>query len=866
MTEQLVNGYNRRHMNALNSLNQQQITAVTADTGATLVLAGPGSGKTRVLTHRIAYLIRDLGVRPYNILAVTFTNKAASEMKKRLVNMLDDKADGVWLGTFHSICARILRREAQYLPVDGNFVIYDVDDQVALIKSIIKKMDLDDKLYRAGSVLTTISWAKNEMIVPVDYLANIPRDYIIHEIYQEYDKKLLTSINDKLKTRIELIKSICLEKELDDRLYKPKSILSTIQSAKNSKILPDNYLEKTASDEVIQTIYESYEKGLRTSNAVDFDDLLLLAIHLLHNFPEVRERYAQRFEYVLVDEFQDTNQIQYELVKAFASFHNNLFVVGDEDQSIYRWRGADYRNVLRFEEDNEHSQKILLEENYRSTQVILDVARAVIDRNRYRTPKALFTQRGSGKPVHFYNADDDRDEADYVVRTIQTQMRKGIQGGAFAVMYRTNAQSRVLEEAFMKAGIPYRLVGAQRFYGRREVKDVIAYLRLVHNPKDEISLRRVINVPTRKIGKKTVETLVEVAGLAESSMGEVLLELAVRGEESEYWAVLGRSARAVWSFGRLLAGWIAVAQTFPLPDLFDRILLDIEYQDYIGEGSEDEVIDRWGNVQELRRQAIEYNDTGMNAFLEKLALVSDQDTIPEKADSPTLLTLHAAKGLEFDQVFIIGLDEGILPHVRSLEDEEDLAEERRLFYVGITRACNQLYLVRVQRRYNFGKREYENQLPSRFFNDVPANLVIEDSNSGLSSFGGGRRSRRERPNNRWENTKEESYFDDWDDFVEESNPREVYTWERIKAQRDKRETGGNGYAALVPQKSDAQPKIIKTEATYKPGMQVKHSVFGEGLVLNVVLEGDGEETVEIFFAGIKEKKKLAASFAKLEII
>ena len=445
-----------------------------------MVLAGPGSGKTRVLTHRIAYLIRDMGVRPYNILAVTFTNKAAGEMKKRVTNMLEDKADGLWLGTFHSICARILRREAQYLPVDNNFVIYDADDQVSLVKSIIKEMNLNDKLYRPGAIQSTISRAKNEMIVPAEYLI------------------------------------------------------------------------KTSRDGVIRDIYERYEKALRTSNAVDFDDLLLLAIYLLHDFPEVRERYARRFEYVLVDEFQDTNQIQYELVKAFASFHNNLFVVGDEDQSIYRWRGADYRNVLRFEEDNKDFQKVLLEQNYRSTQVVLDVARAVIDRNRFRTPKALFTQRDSGELVHVYNADDDRDEADYVVRTILTQQRKGIQAGAFAVMYRTNAQSRMLEEAFMKAGIPYRLVGAQRFYGRREVKDMIAYLRLVHNPKDEISLRRVINVPTRKIGSKTVDSLAEAARLAESSMGEVLLELALRGEQSEYWAALGRSAHALWSFARLL--------------------------------------------------------------------------------------------------------------------------------------------------------------------------------------------------------------------------------------------------------------------------------------------------------------------------
>ena len=777
-------------MNDLDFLNQQQLTAVTTDSGATLVLAGPGSGKTRVLTHRIAYLIRDMGVRPYNILAVTFTNKAAGEMKKRLTNMLEDKADGLWLGTFHSICARILRREAQYLPVDNNFVIYDADDQVSLVKSIIKEMNLNDKLYRPGAIQSTISRAKNEMIVPAEYLI------------------------------------------------------------------------KTSRDGVVRDIYERYEKALRTSNAVDFDDLLLLAIYLLHDFPEVRERYARRFEYVLVDEFQDTNQIQYELVKAFASFHNNLFVVGDEDQSIYRWRGADYRNVLRFEEDNKNFQKVLLEENYRSTQVVLDVARAVIDRNRFRTPKELFTQRDSGEMVHVYNADDDRDEADYVVRTILTQQRKGIQAGAFAVMYRTNAQSRMLEEAFMKAGIPYRLVGAQRFYGRREVKDVIAYLRLVHNPKDEISLRRVINVPTRKIGSKTVDSLEEAARLAESSMGEVLLELALRGEQSEYWAALGRSAHALWSFARLLPGWIDAAQKFSLPDLFDRILLDVEYQEYISDAGEDEAIDRWANVQELRRLAYEFSDAGMSAFLENLALVSDQDTVPDNAESPTLLTLHAAKGLEFDQVFIIGLDDGTLPHSRSFDDDEELSEERRLFYVGITRTRNMLYLVRAQRRSLYGS--YEPQIPSRFLNDVPADLVIEDPSSGYSSFGFGDQRRRQK--SQWNNKKEESYFDEWDDFVEESSPRDVYTWERIKAQRNKRETDKTGYAAIIPQKSDAKPKIKKTEPTYKPGMQVKHSVFGEGLILNVVLEGDGEETVEIFFSGIKEKKKLAASFANLEII
>jgi len=794
LTERLNHGYNPSHMNALNNLNDQQYSAVTADTGATLVLAGPGSGKTRVLTHRIAYLIHDLGVRPYNILAVTFTNKAANEMKTRLEKMLPDRAaDGVWLGTFHSICARILRREAGYLPVDSNFVIYDTDDQVALIKSIIKDMNLNDKLYRAGSIQATISRAKNEMIVPKDYLI------------------------------------------------------------------------KTSRDNIIREIYDRYEKGLRLSNAVDFDDLLLLAVYLLSEFQEVQERYAKKFEFVLVDEFQDTNTIQYELVKYLSSVHKQIFVVGDEDQSIYRWRGADYKNVLRFEHDFSNTQKILLEQNYRSTQIVLDIAKAVINRNRNRTPKELFTRNTGDELVHIYNADDDRDEADYVVRTIKSQQKKGIQAGSFAIMYRINAQSRMLEEAFLKAGMPYRLIGAQRFYGRREVKDVIAYLRLVHNYKDEISLRRVINVPSRKIGDKAIDKLAEVARLAELSMGEVLMDLAERVEKSEFWYALDRSGRSIWGFAHLLTGWIEAAKTASLPDLFDRILMDVEYKEYLSDGSEEEVIDRWGNVQELRRMAFEFQESGITAFLENLALVSDQDTVPEKSDAPTLLTLHAAKGLEFDQVFIIGLDDGTLPHSRAFEDEEEMAEERRLFYVGITRAKNVLYLVRAQRRSMYGT--YEAQLPSRFLNDVPAQLIHQDFQSALHASGSFSRQASPYSEKRriWKDEDESSYFDDWQEKNNKSSPRgKIFTWE--SAQSQQKTYREHGSASILSQSSDAPMKNRKTEPTYQVGMQVRHAVFGEGMILNVQIEGDGEETLEIFFTTGREKKKLAASFAKLEII
>jgi DNA helicase-2/ATP-dependent DNA helicase PcrA len=703
--------------------------------------------------------------------------------------MVPERAQSVWLGTFHSICVKILRREARYLPVDSNFTIYDVDDQAALIKNILKDLNLNDKLYRPGAIQETISRAKNEMIMPKQY--NI----------------------------------------------------------------------RTSKDAKIQEIYERYQASLRACNAMDFDDLLLSALSLLYENDDVREKYATRFEHVLVDEFQDTNQIQYELVRLLSSVHKNLFVVGDEDQSIYRWRGADYRNVLRFEEDYGNFSKVLLEQNYRSTQKVLDLARSIIDQNHHRTPKALFTERGSGSLVRFYNAEDDRDEADYVVRTIGSEIKKGISPASFAIMYRMNSQSRMLEEAFMKAGIPYRLVGAQRFYGRREVKDVIAFLKLVQNPKDEVSIRRVINVPPRKIGDKSVEKLAEAARLTESSLGDVLQELGLLGSQSEIWGALDRSAASIYQFARLMVGWLEIRDKVSLPDLFDRILLDVEYQEYLQDGSEEEVIDRWGNVQELRRQAFEFEELGLVSLLENLALVSDQDTIAEKLDSPTLLTLHAAKGLEFDRVFIIGLDDGVLPHNRSFEDEEEMAEERRLFYVGITRARDQLYLVRAERRSMFGS--YEMQFPSRFFKDVPDELVQIESPQRSSSQRGYDRWERGSYRNgsgRSRRNQDDSFFESWDEKA-----TSTHTWKSVNPSRENR-FGDAGHAAILPQKSDAPQREKKTEPTYKAGMKVKHPSFGEGMILNVRLEGDGEETLDIFFSELKQQKKLAASFVKLEIV
>ncbi len=721
-------------MDFLDKLNPQQRQAVTAGNGPVLVLAGPGSGKTRVLTQRVAYLIGSEGVRPYHMLAVTFTNKAAREMESRVRTLLGEQATaGLWLGTFHSVCARLLRREAESLPFDANFVIYDEDDQQRVVKAAIRDLNLDEKTYRPLSVHAAISRAKNELIFPQDY---------------------------------------------------------PIQ---------------TYRDEVVKRVYARYQDLLKQSNAVDFDDLLLWTAHLLSEFPAVRDKYARRFEHVLVDEFQDTNYAQYVLLKHLASAHNNIFVVGDPDQSVYRWRGADYRNVQRFEQDYPDCRVILLEQTYRSRQTILDAAMAVIDRAPHRRRKQLFTERGTGEKLFYYEALDDYTEAAFVVDSIaQLVASRQFEPGECAVMYRTNAQSRLLEEAFLQARLPYRLVGAQRFYGRREVKDVIAYLRLVHNPVDEISLDRVINVPPRGVGDKTVLALHSAAREAGVSPSAVLMDLG-QGDASPFRAQFsGRSVLPLADFGGLLAGWRAEAPRLTVTELFDRITADVNYKEYIDDGSE-EGAERWENVQELRRLTVEYEDRTLTDFLETVALISDQDTLSEGKNAPTLLTLHAAKGLEFGAVFIVGLDDGLLPHSRSFDDPESMEEERRLFYVGITRAKDRLYLLRALRR---GGRGYaEETLPSRYLEDIPAELLAGTGRSG--------RARRDSASASWRSV------------------------------------------------SAPQPAAV-LQARYRAGMRVKHSVWGEGIVLNSRLQ-DNDETVDVVFESVGIKR-LAASLANLQTI
>ena len=721
-------------MELLDKLNKQQLNAVTAGNGPILVVAGPGSGKTRVLTQRIAYLIAVEGVRPWQILAVTFTNKAAKEMAERVKRLLPDQAtEGIMLGTFHSICARILRRESEYLPIGSNFVIFDTDDQERIVKAVIRELNINEKLYRPPSVHGAISRAKNELIGP------------------------------------------------------------------------DQYPTTNYRDEIVKRVYTDYQKRLIASNAVDFDDLLMYTARLLEDNPTVRDKYAQRFRHVLVDEFQDTNLAQYALVRQLASFNKNIFVVGDPDQSIYAWRGADWRNVQRFEQDFPEAQTILLEQNYRSRQNILNAAMGVIDRALNRKRKKLFTERGEGEKIFFYEAPDDYAEAAFVVDAIaQLVASRQFEPGDCAVMYRTNAMSRLIEEAFLQARLPYRLVGAQRFYGRREVKDIIAFLRLIHNPADEASLDRIVNVPPRGVGDKTLTTLHLVARQNNIQPGFVLIDLA-RGAESPYWASFaGRASISLADFGGMLANWRTAALSLTTSELFDRVITDLNYKEYIDDESE-EGTDRWENVEELRRLAVEYSTRSLDEFLENVALVSDQDTIAE-GNVPTLLTLHAAKGLEFGAVFIVGLDDGILPHSRSFDEPEGMEEERRLFYVGITRAKERLYLIRAIQR--GGRGSAEETYPSRFLDDVPADLLIGRSRTGRSIHG-------RAPETLWS---------------VHSRPQS---------------------ASII-------------EVKYRAGTHVRHAVWGEGIVLDSRIQDD-DEIVDVVFESVGIKR-LSASLANLKIL
>jgi DNA helicase II / ATP-dependent DNA helicase PcrA len=733
----------------LAGLNAAQREAVEAVEGPVLVLAGPGSGKTRVLTHRVAYLVRELGVPPWQIMAVTFTNKAAREMRQRLYNLLGEQFRPLTIGTFHAICARILRREAEEAGISPQYAIYDSSDQLGLVRRAIHDLNLDEKLYRPSAMLRRISQAKNELITPAE-----------------------------------------------------------MQAA-------------TYREEVARRVYDRYETLLANNSALDFDDLLVKTVQLLRRGDQVRAKYRERYPFILVDEWQDTNMAQYELVKLLAGSRANLFVVGDEDQSIYRFRGADYRNVARFGEDYPQARVILLERNYRSTQTILDVANAVIARNVHRHPKRLYTEQGSGPQVAVTEAYDEQEEGDMVVSEILRLVGRGeTQLGGCAIMYRTNAQSRPIEDAFVRRGVPYKLVGATRFYARQEIKDVLAYLRLIHNPYDGIGLARVINVPPRGIGQKTVDVLERWSaglGLPVFAALQYLAEADRSGEEID--APFGSRARnALLAFTRTLEELSRARQELNLLDLLDRLLEQSGYAAHLQDGSDEGQV-RWENIMELRTVARDYidldPDAALTLFLEDVALVSDVDNLDDKVDAPTLLTLHAAKGLEFPVVFIVGMEEGLFPHSRSMEDAEQMEEERRLCYVGVTRAKERLYLFRTFRRTLYGESEIRE--PSRFIRDVPAAVIGQ-------------------------------------------KPREEGAG-RPGVEKGPGRTLGRRLAARTEVPAE-RPSVA---LHFRSGDEVQHRVFGRGIVIDSKPQGDDEEvTVAFSGAGLKRLMASLAPMAKLQ--
>jgi len=720
-------------MDILAELNPAQKAAVEAINGPVLILAGPGSGKTRVITHRVAYLIRVVGVNPRRIMAVTFTNKAAREMEERLNQLVSASVKDLTLGTFHAICARILRLDGQAIGVDKKFVIYDDDDQIALIKRSLQDLALDPKQFAPRALQSVISSAKSQMLGPAD--------------------------------------------------------------------LPG----KSYFEEVTRRVYERYQELLAASSALDFDDLLMRTVLLFRKQKDILAKYQARYLHIQVDEFQDTNLVQYELVKLLAGKYRNICVVGDPDQSIYSWRSADIRNILNFEKDFPDARVVLLEQNYRSTQLILDAATCIISANRQRKPKDLWTKNEKGLPPLLIETYSEDEEARFVVNEIDNLVRAGeVRSGDCAVMFRTNAQSRVLEEAFIRYGMPYKLVAGTRFYERREVKDVIAYLRLIQNPNDTVSLMRVINVPQRGIGERSLDELTRWSreqGVSEYQALRLLAESADSGAEMPLSA---RTVKALAGFAVMLERLIERSREVDIMVLFDLVVEGSGYKQYITGLIDGE--ERWENVQELRGVAQDYKDLkpgeGLTALLEGVALVSDVDSLPEKQETVTLITLHQAKGLEFPVVFIVGMEEGIIPHYKSIDDPAQLEEERRLCYVGITRAKRKVYLVRAFRRHLMGSSAVNK--PSRFLLDIPEHLLAR----------GGVREKE----------------DEWS-------------------------------SASI----DATEKAIKSNEdlpVFKAGEHVRHDQFGEGVVVNYhKVKNDAEVVVAFDGVGVK---RFLLSFAKID--
>ena len=748
MTQQDI----RQNFSHMNPMQQQ---AVFATEGPLLILAGAGSGKTTVLVNRIAYILQSGLCKPWNILAITFTNKAAGELKERICNAVPEGGADIWAATFHSTCARILRRYGDRLGYSSHFTVYAADDQKRLVKDIIKQLNIDEKQLPVKSILSEISKAKDKMVSPQEMLKDA-----------EYD-------------------------------YRKVSVAK---------------------------VYEVYQTRLKTADAMDFDDLLCKAVELFEREPEVLGFYQNQFKYIMVDEYQDTNKVQYRFISMLAEKYGNICVVGDDDQSIYKFRGATIENILSFENTFKGAKIIRLEQNYRSTQNILDAANSVISNNTVRKGKTLWTENPKGDKIELHTAEDERDEARFIAKTIMDGVADGRKYSDFAILYRTNAQSNAVEQALSRSGIPHRIIGGHRFYDREEIRDMIAYLQVINNPHDDVRLSRIINVPKRAIGARTVSVAADIAaGLGESIYSVI--------KDADSYPQLSRAASKLKVFVNLIDGLIEAEQSgdYSLAELYNLILEHTNYENYLRTEKENADV-RIENIEELSSNIIKFEEdydeeADLSSFLEEISLMTDIDNYDADADTCVMMTLHSAKGLEFPVVFITGMEDGLFPSIASMMNPEEINEERRLAYVGITRAKQKLYLTKTKSRMLFGSTTYNKE--SRFVSEIPDNLLDktgEERNapSFASGFGAGKAAG------------------------------------SVSISADNRK---HGYAGKI---GAYQKPPIKSGVTYNVGDTVLHKIFGKGLIMTATKMGN-DTLLEIAFdkAGTK---KLMANFCKMEKI
>ncbi len=760
-------------------LNGPQYEAVTQKDGPVLILAGAGSGKTRVITYRICYLIKECGIDPYNILAITFTNKAAKEMLERTQGLVEERTNGMWINTFHACCGKILRIHGPLLGYTKNFIIYDESESKTVIKDCLKRLNLDEKRYPVNLIRNVISKAKDEMLWPADFRATVP---------------------------------------LGDR---------------NGKIMAD--------------VYQMYQDTLEQNNAMDFDDMILKTLEIFKKFPEVLEMYQERFRYIMVDEYQDTNKAQFEFVNLLASRYGNLCVVGDDDQSIYSFRGADITNILNFEKNYRNCKVIRLEENYRSTSTILDAANSVIKNNPSRKSKKLWTSGAKGSKIVKYQGSDQNEEASYISNIITSAVKSGERKYSdFTILYRINALSQNLESAFSRRSIPYRIFGGLRFFDRKEIKDIVAYLRLIANPSDDLALRRIINVPARGIGKTTLSYIEELALNNNCSMFEIC------ASANRYPAELSRSAGKLVAFAAKIVQLIDKTDKMSVSEFVEYMINDIGIIEELKAENTDEAESRIENIKEFLTVAAEFEkdqleledgDVSFSSFLQNVTLSSDMDTADDNEDKVTMMTVHNAKGLEFPVVFMIGMEEGIFPSARSFEERHGVEEERRLCYVAITRAKEQLYITITNNRMLYGKTSYA--MPSRFLKEIPEELVEGTANKTNSvrnyDFTG-------------MSVGRTSSFG--------QSPSRTLTTGFSKTPAAGKGPSLSSYGIFKPSATAAKPAASSVNTDFKAGDRVSHKKYGIGTVNK--LEGSGENAkIEVQFddAGVK---RFMLAFANLE--